>query len=39
MEKSIAGAKRVTIPNAAHGMSADNPAAFNTSVLAFLGAN
>lgn len=39
MEKNIAGAKRVTIPNAAHGMSADNPAAFNTAVLAFLDAN
>ncbi len=39
MEKSILGVERVTIPDAAHGMSADNPAAFNEAVLAFLDAN
>ncbi len=36
LERTIAGARRVTILNAAHGMSSDNPAAFNTAVLEFL---
>lgn len=37
LERYIAGARRATIPNAAHGMSSDNPAAFNAAVLGFLG--
>ncbi len=36
MAAHIAGAERATIPNAAHGMSQDNPAAFNATVLDFL---
>ena len=36
LEGRIPGARRVTIPNAAHGMSHDNPAAFNAAVLGFL---
>ncbi len=35
MERVIKGAQRVTIADAAHGMSADNPAAFNKAVLEF----
>lgn len=35
LEGCIAGARRVTIANAAHGMSHDNPAAFNAAVLGF----
>ncbi|MBR0673461.1 alpha/beta fold hydrolase [Neoroseomonas soli] len=38
MERTIPGARRVTIPNAAHSMQGDNPAAFNDVVLSFLGA-
>ncbi len=38
MERDIAGSRRVTIANAGHGMSADNPAAFDAAVLAFLDA-
>lgn len=38
LERTIPGARRATIPDAAHPMSDDNPAAFNTAVLAFLGA-
>jgi pimeloyl-ACP methyl ester carboxylesterase len=36
LERHIRGAERVTIPNAAHSMSQDNPAAFDAAVLAFL---
>ena len=36
LERSIKGCERVGIPNAAHPMSEDNPAAFNATVLAFL---
>lgn len=36
LEKTIRGAERATIPNAAHAMSQDNPAAFNAAVLEFL---
>jgi esterase len=36
LERTSTGAERVTIPNAAHPMSEDNPAAFNAAVLAFL---
>ena len=39
MDRCIAGATRVIVPRAAHGMSADNPAAFNRGVLEFLKAN
>jgi len=39
MERHITVAARVTIPNAAHGMSADNPVSFNNAVLEFLKAN
>jgi pimeloyl-ACP methyl ester carboxylesterase len=34
--KCIAGSRLVTIPNASHPMSYDNPVAFNDAVLAFL---
>ncbi len=33
---AIPGAERVTIPDAAHSMQADNPAAFNAAVIPFL---
>ena len=36
LERTIVGARRVTIPDAAHCMSDDNPAAFNAAVLEFL---
>lgn len=36
LEGTIKGAKRVTIPNAAHAMSQDNPTAFNAAVQEFL---
>lgn len=36
LERHIRGCERVSIPNAAHGMSQDNPAAFDAAVLAFL---
>jgi pimeloyl-ACP methyl ester carboxylesterase len=36
LERHIAGAERVGIPNAAHPMSDENPGAFNAAVLAFL---
>ena len=37
LERTMPGfAGRVSIPDAAHGMSSDNPAAFNAAVLAFL---
>ncbi|MDO9709399.1 alpha/beta fold hydrolase [Paracraurococcus lichenis] len=36
LEKHIKGCARVSIPNAAHSMSQDNPAAFDAAVLAFL---
>lgn len=36
LEKTIAGAERVTIANAAHAMSQDNPTQFNAAVLDFL---
>lgn len=39
LERAIPGARRVTIPQAAHAMSRDNPAAFNAAVLEFLAAN
>jgi esterase len=35
MEKNLAGARRVTVPNATHSMSLENPAAFNAAVLEF----
>ena len=35
-EGSIEGARRITIPDAAHGMNWDNPQAFNAAVLGFL---
>jgi pimeloyl-ACP methyl ester carboxylesterase len=37
LARVMADARRVVIPHAAHGMSSDNPAAFNTAVLEFLG--
>ncbi|WP_043336345.1 alpha/beta fold hydrolase [Belnapia moabensis] len=37
LERVMADVRRVVIPNAAHGMSSDNPADFNAAVLAFLG--
>jgi pimeloyl-ACP methyl ester carboxylesterase len=36
LEAAMPNATRVTIPNAAHSVQADNPAAFNAAVLAFL---
>lgn len=36
LSRTIAGAERVTIANAAHAMSQDNPAQFNAAVLDFL---
>jgi pimeloyl-ACP methyl ester carboxylesterase len=36
LERHIKGCERVSIPNAAHSMSQDNPAAFDAAVLAFL---
>jgi pimeloyl-ACP methyl ester carboxylesterase len=36
LERHIAGAERIGIPNAGHPMSDENPAAFNAAVLAFL---
>jgi pimeloyl-ACP methyl ester carboxylesterase len=32
----MAGARRVTIPDAGHTMSRDNPEAFSSAVIAFL---
>ncbi len=37
LERVMADTRRVVVPNAAHGMSSDNPAAFNAAVLDFLG--
>jgi len=39
LERTIKGAQRATVPNAAHAMSQDNPAAFNAAVLPFLAAH
>jgi pimeloyl-ACP methyl ester carboxylesterase len=39
LERHIKGCERVKIPNAAHSMSQDNPAAFDAAVLAFLEAH
>lgn len=36
LERAIPGARRITIPDAGHPMSRENPAAFNAAVLAFL---
>ena len=36
LERHIRGCERVSIPNAAHSMSQDNPADFDAAVLAFL---
>lgn len=36
LEGAMPNARRVTIPNAAHSVQADNPAAFNAAVFAFL---
>ena len=36
LERHIKRCERVSIPNAAHSMSQDNPAAFDAAVLAFL---
>ncbi|MBK1660106.1 alpha/beta fold hydrolase [Paracraurococcus ruber] len=36
LERHIRGCQRVSIPDAAHSMNYDNPAAFNAAVLAFL---
>ena len=38
LEATMPNATRVTIPKAAHSVQADNPAAFNAAVLAFLAA-
>lgn len=38
LEGAMPNATRVTIPDAAHSVQADNPAGFNAAVLAFLGA-
>jgi pimeloyl-ACP methyl ester carboxylesterase len=37
LEGAMPNATRVTIPNAAHSVQADNPAAFNAAVLEFVG--
>jgi len=39
LERTIAGARRVTIPNATHGLTHENPEAFNRAVLDFLAAH
>ncbi|HYF07262.1 MAG TPA: alpha/beta hydrolase [Acetobacteraceae bacterium] len=36
LERTVRGAERVTIPDAAHAMSQDNPSAFNAAVLDFV---
>ena len=39
VSKCIAGSKAVTIPNASHPMSFDNPVEFNRAVMGFIGQN